>query len=72
MTPTSSPTLGIKLGTQPFGAILDPGTLQVGDVRWFREGSPGQLSTRKMRGAHRVKVTGIAAGGGTILVDYAE
>lgn len=61
-------TVGIKLGTQPYGAVEDPGTIAVDDIRWFREGSPGKLHKRPVKRAHKVKVTKVIPG--YILVDY--
>lgn len=36
-------------------AIL-PATPKDGDILWFREGDPGQLSSRKMRGSRQVLI----------------
>lgn len=67
---------GIKLGTQPAGAIRHPGVISVGDRRWFRRGDHrledgrlGRLHKRKVSGATLVVVTRIITG--YILVDLA-
>jgi hypothetical protein len=64
-------TWGIKLGTQPYGSVLDPSPIAVGDVRWFRvgDGRPGKLHKRAARGCERVKVSRIPYEG-YLLVDY--
>lgn len=66
---------GIKLGTQPAGAIRHPGAISVGDRLWFRRGGHrleharlGRLHKRKVQGADRVIVTRILTG--YVLVDY--
>lgn len=68
-------TWGIKLGTQPAGAVHHPGAIAVGDILWFRrgehrleDGRVGRLHKRKVTGADRVLVTRILAG--YVLVDY--
>ncbi len=69
-------TWGIKLGTQPAGAVLDPSPIAVGDIRWFRrgehrleDGRVGRLHKRKVQGADRVVVSRIPYEG-YVLVDY--
>lgn len=61
-------TWGVKLGTQPFGAVEDPMPISVGDIRWFREGSPGKLFKRPVRNAERVVVTRVLTG--HVSLDY--
>lgn len=67
----SASTWGIKLGTQPYGAIVAPTfAIAIGDTLWFTPGQrdAGRLSKRRSRAAHRVVVTRMIDG--YIMVDY--
>ncbi len=62
-------TWGIKLGTQPAGAVRNPEGIAVGDLCWFRPGGHrldlphcGRIFKRRVRGAHHVRVDRIIPG----------
>lgn len=66
-------TWGIKLGTQPSGAVRDPRPVEVGDLRWFRQAGHrletpycGRLHKRKVVGADLVQVTRVLDGHVTV------
>ena len=68
-------TWGLKIGTQPAGAVLDPSPIAVGEVRWLRRGDHwrersgvGRLYTREVIGGEAVLVTRVIPG--HVSVDY--
>lgn len=74
-------TVSIKLGTQPFGSVLLPKNLTLGETRWFRSGDQtpdkiGRLFKRRVNRACSVIVTDVVKDPEGqvlhILVDYLQ
>lgn len=68
-------TWGLKIGTQPAGAVEDPSPIAVGEVRWYRSkdhwrerNGVGHLHVREVIGGERVVVTRVIPG--HVSVDY--